>query len=351
MLQERVTAAVNAYSKVRVPLDVVVQAAYASDSSLLTAPDRRERLAQLFQDLASLGSIRLPTGTSSWDHSALPALPQWVDRVTTAKPARSAAAPRAWVDELAFATSTPLTPAERILLARINDFLRDGGRSAELIPLRERSYELFKEEKRLDNLSESRLVIAGLLSLNTHLRAYPTPPPIPIVELGHAPWALIVENSATFSSLRTILGRRAKSDRSEVGWLCLGSGKLIIQSIASLAERLTETGHHLATIHYFGDLDLEGLEIAQRASNRAISLGMPPLSPAVHLYTALLQRPDRSTVPADVGRIAAAARWLPNRLTTPVAEMLQRERCLRQEALPLPAIREVIGSHALPAAF
>ena len=106
---------------------------------------------------------------------------------------------------MAFAATTSLSPPERILLTRLNDFLRDGGGDAELILLRERSYELFREEKRLDNLTESRLVVAGLLSLEVHLRAYPTPPPMPIVELGTAPWALIIENSATFSSLRTVL--------------------------------------------------------------------------------------------------------------------------------------------------
>ncbi|MEV6923944.1 hypothetical protein AB0M46_05450 [Dactylosporangium sp. NPDC051485] len=247
------------------------------------------------------------------------------------------------MDELEFAATAVLSPAERNILVRINDFLRDGGRTAEPIPLRERSYQLFQNEKRLDNLTESRLVVSGLLSLETHLRAFATPPPLPIVELGSAPWALIVENVATFTSLRSVLRHMATANRAEVGWLCLGSGKLVIQSIASLAERSVETGHRIVTISYFGDLDVEGLEIAQRASDRGISIGLPPLQPAVQLYEALLQRPDREAEPADPLRIQAAARWLPEELAPMVVTMLLSNRCLRQEALPLPMIRKILS--------
>ena len=244
-LAERIADAVTVHTRKRVPFEVVAEAAYASDSSLLTAPDRRYRLAQAIEALAAAGSIRLPASADGWDQSARPALPRWVERISEPAAPRLAAPPRAWVDELAFAATTSLSPPERILLTRLNDFLRDGGGDAELIPLRERSYELFREEKRLDNLTESRLVVAGLLSLEVHLRAYPTPPPMPIVELGTAPWALIIENSATFSSLRTVLRHLAEGDRTIVGWLCLGAGKHVIQSITSLAERIAETHHRV----------------------------------------------------------------------------------------------------------
>jgi hypothetical protein len=341
-LAERIAEAVTVHARKRVPFEVVATAAYASDSSLLTAPDRRDRLAQAIGALASAGSIRLPASASGWDQSARPALPRWVERISEPTAARPVAPPRAWVDELAFAATTSLSPAERILLTRLNDFLRDGGDGAELIPLRERSYELFREEKRLDNLTESRLVVSGLLSLEAHLRAYPTPPPMPIVELGTAPWALIVENSATFSSLRTVLRHLAEGDRTVVGWLCLGAGKHVIQSITSLAERIAETRHRVDNVFYFGDLDLEGLEIAQRTSDRGVAAGLPPLQPATRLYSALLQRPDRVAEPTDPARVHASVSWLPDSLAHAAATMLLRQRCLRQEALPLPAIREVI---------
>ena len=70
----------------------------------------------------------------------------------------------AWVPELAFLREARvnLPFAE---LRQLNDFLVAGGRDRELVPIKERSLQLFGDEKRLDVLADSALFREGRLTL------------------------------------------------------------------------------------------------------------------------------------------------------------------------------------------
>ena len=105
-LAERIADAVTVHTRKRVPFEVVAEAAYASDSSLLTAPDRRYRLAQAIEH-SLCRSIRLPASADGWDQSARPALPRWVERIS--EPAAPGWPPR----HVPGSTSWPSPPLRR----------------------------------------------------------------------------------------------------------------------------------------------------------------------------------------------------------------------------------------------
>ncbi|GAA4562958.1 hypothetical protein GCM10023100_00910 [Actinocorallia cavernae] len=337
---EHMTAFLAGQTRSRVGFDMLAQAADAGDSSLPTSALRRRILAGAAAQLAGAGTVRLPAaGGRGWDHSAEPPLPLWVDRLTPRRARTQRPGPRAWVEALAFAAHLPLSRADLELLSPINDHLRDHP-DAEPVPIPERSYELYGDEKRLARITTHRLVTAGLLSINDHLRAFPSPAPLAMYELGPAPWMLIVENSAAFTSLRRIL--RGWPRREEVGWLAYGGGDHLVASLTTCLETFGERDHPIEDLLLYTDLDLDGLECAQQAAERAREAGLPPLVPAAGLYGPLLTRLPRAVPVADAGRIRAAAAWLPEPLAARACALLPQGEVLRQEALPKPRLEQLL---------
>ncbi|MFD7668121.1 hypothetical protein [Streptomyces sp. NPDC059788] len=322
----------------RVDFDALAGAADAGDSSLPTSPRRRRILADAARTLAHRGLATLPKGSDGWDYSADPPLPRWVKRPPAARQPRRQHATRAYVEQLHFATTLRLTADDHALLGPINALLRDHP-DAEIVPVADRSYELYGDEKRLKNIERHHLVTKELLDLTVHLRARPTPAPLAMYELGPAPWLLIVENTAAFTSLRDILG--TWPDRSQVGWLGFGQGDHLIASLPTAQASFRERDHFVDTLLLYADLDLEGLCCAQKASERARAVGLPPLQPAAGLYQALLTRPPRTHPPVDAVDAHVAATWLPPHLAAPVTQLLSDGLVLRHEALPLPQLRSL----------
>ncbi|UQW99144.1 hypothetical protein [Streptomyces sp. RerS4] len=328
----------------RVNFDALAGAADAGDSSLAASPRRRRILAEAARTLAARGLATLPKGKDGWDHAAHPPLPRWVQRPPAARPPGRRPAPRAYVAQLAFATTMRLTTADHALLGPINALLRDQP-DAEVIPLADRSYQLYGEEKHLKHIERHHLVTKGFLDLTTHLRARPTPAPLAMFELGPAPWLLIVENTAAFTSLREILG--TWPDNSQVGWLVFGEGDHLIASLPTALTSFRERSHPVDTVLLYADLDLDGLRCAQKASDRARTASLPPLQPALGLYQALLAQPPRPHPPVAIDEAHTAATWLPPYLAKPLAELLATGLVLRHEALPLPHLRALLTPDAL----
>ncbi|MEU7045912.1 hypothetical protein AB0A77_33310 [Streptomyces varsoviensis] len=343
----RMAACLTAQTRKRVDFDVLAGAADDGDASLPTSPLRRRVLAAAARELATTGLVRLPVGDRSWDRSAHPPLPRWVERTTPSRVRAPRPGPRAWVTALAFATRTALSKADLALLDPINVFLRDRP-DAEPVPLAERFYELYGDEKYLSRPDTQHLVAADLLSIPAHLRAFAAPAPLAMFELGPAPWMLIVENSAAFTSLRRILATWPAAE--EVGWLAYGGGDHLIASLTTCAEAFAERRHPVTDVLLYTDLDVDGLECAQLAAARARRAGLPELIPAAGLYHALMHQSPRPWPPAAPGRIRAAVSWLPPCLTRQAEQLLLDGHVLRQEALPLDRLRAHLtaGAPLLP---
>jgi hypothetical protein len=337
---QRMAVHLHAQTRVRIAFEALAQAADEGDSSLPTSPLRRRILADAVQELHDNGTLRLPIGDHGWDHSALPPLPRWVDRLAPRRTPAARPAPRAWTKALTFASRLTLSQADQDLLAPINVLQRDRP-DAEPVPVAERSYELYGDEKHLARIGAHHLVTAGLLSVAEHLRAFPAPAPLAMFELGPAPWMLIVENSAAFTSLRRIF--TTWPSRTEVGWLAYGKGDQLIASLPTCLDTFAERAHPVTDLLLYTDLDTDGLECAQLAAERAHAVGLPPLRPAAGLYRALLGQKPRAVPPGDAGRIRAAADWLPPPYADQAVQLLLSGRVLRQEALPLPEVRSVLN--------
>lgn len=339
-LVEALAAAVATSRTVRVPLADLRTAAVRYDASLLTDPLWREELAAAIHALIDRGAAD-PSTTQ--DRLGNPPLPTFVkrrrDNTPSARPA-----PRAWVDGLAGASTLTLTSSERDLLNVVNDWLRDQPSPAERQPLRERAYELLGDEKALDTLAGSRLYREGVLTFDT-LAVYPTPPPLATVTIGTAPWVLIVENSATFASLTTVLRELAGRDdlpagpgTALLGEVAYGAGRLAPHAISSVRAH-SRTQHPYESAVYYGDLDPHGLDIAVQVTRNAFE--QFPVRPAAALYRELLGRPPRTG--DRIGSVEAGelSRWLGPALADPVAALLGSGLVLRQEALGLTRLRSI----------
>ena len=291
-------------------------------------PGRRAHLAGALAELEAAGVLRF---SAKRDRSARPELPAFVTLTGEAPPSESAEDRYVvWRPELAWAHELVLSTGELDALGAIQAFVRDRP-GAPVVPHRERSLELFGDEKRLDRLIRGRLFEPGRLSLDL-LACRWTPPPIPVTALPRtpapdgAPVVLVSENAAGYHSLLA-------TARPPVTHVAYGGGGQFALSVAGLSELAP------AQVLYIGDLDAEGLAIPQRAIAATARAGLPPPEPASHLWSALCDLADRYAqsarpVPPDVA--VELCEWVGDgALAARIAELLVSGRRVAEEAAGL----------------
>ena len=163
--------------------------------------DTRSVLATLLSELEQAGAIRLPNKANrrAYDHSERTPLPKHVLRCN--RPNRIKSSSLVWRPELAFASEFGSSLQTELLA--IQEWLRNGGTTTTFVALRERSVEIFGDEKRLDSLLGSQLFAPGRLTLEL-LRCYLPTVPIYVVSApanGASRPLLVVENHTTFDTL------------------------------------------------------------------------------------------------------------------------------------------------------
>lgn len=291
--------------------------------------DARAELAELLAQLGDQGEVDLPKGRNGWDESVAPPLPRWVtlrrpERERTERPdARSIA----WPPELVFANDTRFDRVLDDLLA-IKGFLAEGGRKRPMVPLRERSLQIFGDEKRLDGLTKTSLFRDGHLSLDL-LRCYEVAPPLVFEAVlnAAAPVVLVIENLHTYESFRK-WNRNAR----EYAAIVYGHGSEFrgtVRDLPRVCEEVTAS-----RVEYFGDLDREGLCIPIQAQ-RALSATSSDLvvRPAGRWYEMLIEVGRRLRCEQrDLGQDGnAALLWLGEPTGPLVAELLGSGSRLAQE--------------------
>jgi hypothetical protein len=263
---------------------------------------RRRILDGLIAELAAAGEIELPS-TRSYDHTELPALPRFLSLRRETTPPQAPRRPPVWHPSLAWVPTSPLISSHLERLERVNDWLQ-ANRDPLVVPSRERSVEIFGDEKALDRLIGTALFTPGRLGLEL-LRCRRVVPRLHCETVGSGGTLLVVENSDTFDSLVTVLGGRNDHRVGLVGW---GAGAGFEASVLSIAD----LGRTVSEISYFGDLDENGLRIPASAALIAEGAGLPPVRPATGLYGALFSRGNAQSgqrrVPADTAANLAA--WL-----------------------------------------
>ena len=188
-----------------------------------------------------------------------------------------------WEPELSFIKNARLnlTFAE---LRQLDDFLKKGGRTALPVPIKERSLQIFRDEKRLDLLySTSALFDEGRLSLH-QLRCFTIPEPFGW-KRGTCPDGpvIVLENVATWHTYT-----QWDAGSPAFSAVVYGGGKRFIDSVIFLRDLFVELGGQ-RPVFYFGDLDPAGLRIPRVASARAVAQALPPIQPHLESYRLLLR--------------------------------------------------------------
>jgi hypothetical protein len=269
--------------KLRLDLDVLRQAFQRLHPELAATPTARGKLREMLDRLQLDERLELPKGRDNWDSSALPALPRWArlahEEVSDEKPDLRAFP---WAPELRFlASARPFVPLSD--LQKLQAFLASGGRSKPLVPVKERSLEIFEDEKRLDQLVRgSTLFGDGRLTLET-LRCFVVAEPLP--------WApgssregpvLVIENASTWHSYC-----RWNAEQKVFSAVVYGCGNRFVDGILSMRSIFDSIGG-VRSVLYFGDLDPQGVLIPQEASSRAQAAGLPEICPHLWSYHQLL---------------------------------------------------------------
>lgn len=332
-LAQAIAESVSGSRRRRIHLSELLEAAASVDRSAASAVGWRGRVLTALEDLRGVGAIEWPK--ASFDRSATPPLPMWVARPVEPRPPRLVRRAPVWRAELAWAADpgSDLSASEVNLLAAVNDWLA-GGDHRFLVPVRERSLEIFGDEKLLETLLLGRLFGPGRLTLDL-LRAESCWPEVVESVTGLGAHWLIVENYTTYVSVSRAAERVGHPDR--VIW---GSGNQIGTRLASLAL----AGQRPTRAWYFGDIDTGGFKVARTAVTRAGELGLGVLSPAWGLYGLALERgTPRATERARAGARAQAwiRCWLGDELGPVCADIAGSGQRVVQEHAGTVALSEV----------
>jgi hypothetical protein len=330
-LVERLLARLEGGRRTRIPLAALQALLLELEPALRASPQKRELLAEALEEGGRSGQLRLPAQRRLY--SGHPPLPAWVEVVRDSErpPPTVSGRDFFWRRELAWAAELRFRPDELERLKRINLWLRDRDDDEPVVPSRERSLELFGDEKLLDQLQTGRLFADGHLTLEM-LRARIVHPPFVFRRISDAPVLLVIENHHTYDSFANLLVQE-----SGIGILAYGAGSAFLGSVTYVSD----LPRPIDEIRYFGDLDPRGLRIPLDAGSAHPDL--PEILPAERLYERLLQvgvpSPTRPVSADTANRLAA---WLPPGLRPEVAAMLVNGRRMAQEAVGYNVLRALL---------
>lgn len=313
--------------------------------------DRRERLRTLLDELSQAERLRLPANLKrGWEQLPAPALPTWALIVRADEVIDDSFDHRVfpWVEAMAFIAGLR-TIGNSNELRRIHDFLKNHPERRPIVPVKERSFQLFGDEKRLDTLRKSKLFEDGRLTLEL-LRCRDVPaslPCVPTLDKSSGAW-LIVENEAAFDSFS-----RLNRILSVHAGIVLGSGRNVLRAVDFLATLVASSPSE--NFLYFGDIDRDGIEIPALLDQRVRKRTGQRVLPAEQYYHWLLAASEVEATTEKSGNSIPAVSWFSVSLRPRIAAALNGPRPLVQEAIGW----EFLSSHfklaetdggALPAA-
>ena len=272
----------NALGRRRIRLPDLRAAFLRAHPETMGAPNLRELLLDALQDLQRSGTVDIPA--KGWDDSGIPALPRTA-LLLDAPSGRRARPAHAWLPMLAFAADER-HPRRREDLQAINAFLlASRGRQMRSVPTRERSLQIFGNEKRLDEIRKGeRTLYQARISLDD-LHCHPVAPPLPAEPPGGRAVGrpiLVLENYHSYDSFR-----RWNREVEQYAAVAYGGGNAFRQGADHLDELITTFGADRAV--YLGDLDPAGAEILLGVNERRHAGGRPSVRPHLGLYGWLLE--------------------------------------------------------------
>jgi len=247
-----------------------------------SGPAERRLLLNVLRSIEARGSIRLPPEQGKrWDRSMDPAVPTSVDIV------RDQAAPSAfpwrtfpWHPNLHWVVDCRNLSTQQVeFLRRVHDGFVNG-MFREPAPLKYRSLQLTGSEKMLASLATTSLFGPSRLTLAV-LACLPDALPLAWEAVGDAGRMVIFENAGPFAVARRVL---LEMKESPYGLIAYGGGRSVLAALGHI-KTITRS---VDSIHYVGDLDHAGLDIAWGARRCASDLGLPAVAPASELHRQML---------------------------------------------------------------
>ncbi|MCD9508985.1 hypothetical protein [Photobacterium phosphoreum] len=336
--------------------------------------DRAERddlLLYALEELASLQWIRIPRPRTPKAWVKGDKLPCWVDYCDKARIKQTAnkehnpsneASKRGSLQAVRSRTpwcgkmmkigpSLPLSQETLRKAVLVNEYMRNRPLEPVPLPVNERSLQLFGYEKTLKNIHKMGM-FGGGISLQD-LDCYRVSEPLQGVRWPdkaiNAP-ILIVENSTTFYSAWM------ENNRSPVySAIVFGRGKMLkgielaTDSLEEIRQESANRSHaiQLPELHYFGDLDPEGVEIPIGINRVRKKHGLEPLYPALILYQRLLTFPEQDPVhdwPKGLVR-SDLIDWLGEPIATNVLDAFDRQRRWAQEWISIVTFKEIFTAN------
>ncbi|MDD5198927.1 MAG: DUF2220 family protein [Terrimicrobiaceae bacterium] len=301
------------------------------DAGLLSAVDRREAIRDV-RLLESVRLLRLKTPAQRPEEilrvllplDAEPRLRQlFADELPQKVPAFDFGSVE-WVPELAFLKAGGVNVAVEDLI-KLNEFFRNG-RSEIEINIKERSLQIFGDEKRLDSLRATTLLRDDRLTLRA-LRCYTVAEPLGWKRGPNtAGPVLVIENACTWDTYC-----RWNCEVAEFAGIVYGGGNRFMDSVSRLSDVFSEIGG-IRRVLYFGDLDPQGLHIPKAASKVATRCGLPPVEPDLWSYAHLLTVGQQSPLGDVNDATKIEMEWIGS-LTQSVREVFSRGLRIAQEGI------------------
>lgn len=237
----------------------------------LQHPERDALLLVTLRKLETQGNLALPA-QGSFERFGNPPMPKFVTLLDQSENQASEDwSLVSWLPELGFWTD--LSPSELLTAKAINKWLLCRRGKFLEVPLRERSLEIFGDEKYLDSRVRNHSLFSGRLPLTT-IGAFIVPHPLPYRATDAAGQPiLVVENHHTYWSLAEWNNRTRR-----YAAVVYGAGKAFCSNGLALEEAIRECRAEGA--HYFGDIDPAGISIPLRFNQQNIVT----VQPAVDLY-------------------------------------------------------------------
>jgi hypothetical protein len=282
----RLQSALRDVGRIRIDLPSLQNIFLDCNPELRDHPDRFSILKEHLDKLAQERFLTLPATKRSTLSGSTPALPLWIKVVRTR--AKSAIDPYAisWVKELAFCVS--LKHAGQLRTAKIiNDFMiQNRHLLSDMIPARERSVQIFGDEKRLDSITARGALFQGRLPLSA-LGAFEVPLPVPCEKAIalHKP-VLVVENHHTYWSF--CAWNRIQAEYSAV---MFGGGNMVLNNDVGLSQLIAEM--QATEFEYFADIDARGVLIAEELFDLMFRKHAIVGRPAMRFYRWLLRNGRR----------------------------------------------------------
>jgi|SRR5947207_406242 len=232
-----------------------------------------------------------------------------------------------WQPELAFLKAARTGIATDDLL-KLNAFFANRESIRCKVPVKERSLQIFGDEKRPRRVANDNIVWRRPAHVGSAMLFYCSRTAELEARATQSGAILVIENASTWDSYC-----RWNAQHNIYSAVVYGGGNRFVDSASRLCDVFSDVGGQ-SRVLYFGNLDPIGVRIPQAASRRIVQSGLGPIAPELWSYTKLLQLGSATSATILDAEVIGPneLQWL-GRLSDPVRQIFDRGLRIAQEHL------------------